>query len=311
MHPLTFAIVTPSFNQGRFLRDAVESVLGQLPTPGAPPFLVEYMVVDGGSNDETLDVLREYASRLRYLSEPDRGQAHAVNKGVAMTSGEIIGWLNSDDYYLPGAFAAVAKAFHDNPETMVVYGGGVDVDETGARLQEYPVEDWNYARLHELCYLSQPAVFFRREMVERYGGPDETLTYTLDYELWLRWGERVPFLRIPQPLAATRIYAATKTHGARLAVHEEHCAMFASRLGRAPRKWLHACAYYRLRRHDSDRVRRLTQTPWRPAYWPLWMRETMRVHRQYAGRPTLGDAQAAVVKLLKQINAWRRGRMET
>ncbi|NVO00781.1 MAG: glycosyltransferase, partial [Geobacteraceae bacterium] len=127
--PPKITIVTPSYNQGRFLEKTILSVLDQ----GYPN--LEYIVIDGGSTDESVEIIKKYADRLTYwVSEPDRGQSHAINKGFERATGEIFGWLNSDDWYHPGALQAVAEAFAANPDVGAVVGAGEMVDEEGKQL---------------------------------------------------------------------------------------------------------------------------------------------------------------------------------
>ncbi len=232
------SVVTPSYNQGRFIERTIQSVLGQ-----EYPDL-EYMVFDGGSTDDTREVLARYSDRVRWISEKDNGQAHAVNKGLRAASGEIIGWLNSDDIYYAGALAHVATIFARNPDIDVIYGAANHIDANDALIEAYPTESWNTERLKDICYLCQPAVFFRRSVVERWGYLDETLHYCMDYEYWVRLalaGAR--FLYEPKLLAGSRFYAETKTLGARVQVHAEINDMLKRRLGRSPTKWILAYAH--------------------------------------------------------------------
>ena len=229
---LRLSVVTPSFNQGRFIGRTVESVLGQ-------GVAVEYVVMDGGSRDTTADVVKSYEGRLRFISEKDKGQTDALNKGIATTTGEIIGWLNSDDIYCPGAFAAVLDHFEANPGCDVVYGMADHIGADGTFLEQYPTESWSLERLKDACFLCQPAVFFRRRVVGRWGLPDVNLRYCMDYEYWLRLGlggARFDF--IEKKLAGSRLYPDTKTLGQRLPVHREINAMMAATLGSVPDKWL-------------------------------------------------------------------------
>lgn len=238
---LKLSVVTPSYNQGRFIRRTVESVLLQ----NVP---VEYVVMDGGSCDETADILKEYGDRLTFFSEKDKGQTDALNKGIAMTHGDIVGWLNSDDVYYPGTFAAVLEYFEANPECDVVYGLADHIDEKDGFIEDYPVEPWSLDRLEEVCFLCQPAVFFRRELVGRFGLPDVNLRYCMDYEFWLRLGLKgARFDLVPVKLAGSRLYAENKTLGFRLAVHTEINAMLFDSLGYVPDKWLCNWAHVLLR----------------------------------------------------------------
>lgn len=246
------SIITPSLNQGRFLERTIQSVLSQK-IEG-----LEYYVVDGGSTDESPSILARYRDRLQWRSEPDRGQAHAVNKGIRRARGEIIGWLNSDDIYYPGALAAVLQFFAAHPEAEILYGEANHIDERDRVLALYPTEDWDYGRLQEICFLCQPAVFFRRRLVERVGLLDEGLHYCMDYEYWLRIGRTTPFHRIPQSLAGSRLYPDNKTLGSRLAVHREINDMFRRRLGRVPAKWLFGYAHAKVNHRPVDRSHPVT-----------------------------------------------------
>jgi glycosyltransferase involved in cell wall biosynthesis len=243
------SVITPSFNQGRFLERTIQSVLSQR-IEG-----LEYHVVDGGSTDDTLAILARHGDRLQWRSEPDRGQAHAVNKGIRRARGEIIGWLNSDDIYYPGALAAVLQCFAAHPETEILYGDADHIDELDRVLEPYPTEDWDYDRLQEVCFLCQPAVFFRRRLVDRVGLLDERLHYCMDYEYWLRIGRTTSFRRVPQSLAGSRLYPGNKTLGCRLAVHKEINDMLRRRLGRIPAKWLLGYAHAEVNHRPVDRSR--------------------------------------------------------
>ena len=172
------SIVTPSFNQGQFIERTLQSVACQT---GAS---IEHVVFDGGSTDTTLDVLNRFSPKVRWVSEKDKGQTDAVNKGIRGTDGEIIGWLNSDDIYYPGTISQVVSFFKDNPEIDVVYGMADHIDINDQAFEAYPTEPWNFERLQETCFISQPALFFRRRVVEKCGLLDESLNYCMDYEYW-------------------------------------------------------------------------------------------------------------------------------
>lgn len=202
---LSVSIITPSYNQAAYLKQTMDSVLSQ-DIPG-----MEYVVIDGGSADGSVELIRSHADRLSsWVSEKDRGQADAVNKGAARTSGEIIGWLNSDDLYLPGAVSKALKYLSEHPEIDAVYGDVLSIDADGAlmnvmRFGQYEAED-----LMSFQVISQPGVFFRRSAWERAGGLDLNYHFLLDHHLWLRMIMRGRFAYLPEPLAAARFHPAAK-----------------------------------------------------------------------------------------------------
>lgn len=234
---LSLSVVTPSFNQGRFIERTIQSVLAQ----GVENF--EYFIADGGSTDDTLDIIRRYRDRLSFVTEKDNGQADAVNKGIRATTGDIIGWLNSDDIYYPGALSAVLQYFATHHDTDVVYGDAHHIDEIDQIIEPYYTEDWDYERLKDVCFLCQPAVFFRRRLVEKMGLLDPNLHYCMDYEYWLRLGKAGPFGRLPLFLAGSRMYQENKTLGSRVAVHKEINDMFCRTMGDVPDKWIYAYSH--------------------------------------------------------------------
>lgn len=211
------SIITPSFNQGEFIAATIDSVL----TQDYPA--IEYLVVDGGSTDGTLDVLRSYGARLNWISEPDQGQADAVNKGIARTQGAIVAWLNADDLYVPGAVARGVAELEAHPNAALVYGNAEFIDRAGTVLGPCPqVEPFDLARLlHHLDFIVQPATFFRRAAFERVGGLDVGLRYCLDYDLWLRLARQSAVRYSATPLAQARIYPETKTASGGLARLDE------------------------------------------------------------------------------------------
>lgn len=231
------SIITPSYNQGQFIERTIQSVLDQ----GIPD--LEYFVVDGGSTDDTKEILKKYKDRIRWISESDNGQAEAVNKGIRRTRGEVIGWLNSDDIYYAGALSAVVTFFEKHPEVDVIYGDADHIDQEGNIIEPYYAEHWDYERLKEVCFLCQPAVFFRRRVTEWAGLLDDGLQYCMDYEYWLRLGACIPFIRINKKLAGSRMYEDNKTLKSRVAVHREINHMFRKRLGGVTEKWIYNYAH--------------------------------------------------------------------
>ena len=231
------SVITPSYNQGRFIEETIQSVLSQDVTA------LEYRVVDGGSTDETVEILKRYEGSLRWVSEKDNGQADAINKGINATRGEIIGYLNSDDIYYPGALAAVLTFFEKYPETQVLYGDADHIDLGGAVIEPYYTEAWDYERLKEVCFLCQPSVFFRRQLIERVGLFDSTLRYCMDYEYWLRLGAITPFVKLDRKLAGSRMHGENKTLGSRVPVHREINGMLQEKLGFVPDRWVYNYAH--------------------------------------------------------------------
>ena len=198
------SVVTPSLNQARFVEEAIESVAAQ-----DYPRL-EHVVVDGGSSDGTVEILRRHA-HLRWVSEPDRGQADAIAKGFRMSSGAILAWLNADDLYLPGAVSTAVAALRESGAALV-YGGWRQIDERGATLKEVPVRPFDYGELLEVRNLiAQPTAFFMREAYEAVGGVDPSYQYAMDYELWLKLGARFNVRTVEATLAAFRYHGESKT----------------------------------------------------------------------------------------------------
>ena len=200
-------VVTPSFNQGHFIRATIESVLEQ-DYPN-----VEYIIMDGGSTDATASVAAEYSSRLKFISEKDRGQSHAINKGFQMAKGDIVSWLNSDDVILPGAIRHAANAFEQNPLLGAVYGEGYLIDYDGAIKNRFPAtEPFNLWKLVYLSdYILQQTVYFRRGIFHEIGYLDESLNWGMDWDILIRIGKRYPMRYIPEYIGSLREYGEAKT----------------------------------------------------------------------------------------------------
>ena len=215
--PPRITIVTPSFNQGKFLEETIRSVLDQ-----AYPNL-EYMIIDGASTDDSISVIRKYEKRLAYwTSEPDRGQADAINKGWRRATGEILAYLNSDDTYCPDALNRIGEAFRENPTAGLVFGRCYVIDDKSAVLRERYVRAVSFADM--LCWspsIPQPGTFFRRAAMEQAGFLNPSLHYTMDYDLCLKIGEKSEMVFLPQPIANLRDHPTAKTAVAPLEHIEE------------------------------------------------------------------------------------------
>ena len=204
-HQPLVSIVTPSYNQATFLEQTINSVLGQ-----EYPRL-EYIVVDGASTDGSIEVIQKYVSKLEWwISEKDTGQAEAINKGLSRANGEIVAWLNSDDYYLPGTISAVVAAFHANPEALFVYGNMLAVDSEGRTINRLAYRPLLLKDL--LCFqiIGQPAVFMRRAALEIAGTLDPSYHCMLDHQLWLRIAMHGQFVHVDQTWSAARYHPAAK-----------------------------------------------------------------------------------------------------
>jgi glycosyltransferase involved in cell wall biosynthesis len=217
MHgPSLVSIVTPSLNQGRFLRRTIESVLGQ-----SYPH-IEYLIMDGGSSDDSVAILQSYGDRLKWISEPDRGQAHAINKGFARAKGDLRAYLNSDDVLAPGAVAKVVAYFLSRPDWDLLYGRARYLDAEGRIIGSYPTAPYTFRRLLEDNCLCQPAVFWRARLAERIGPFDERLHYCMDYDYWLRAAQAGMHLEhVEDLLAYSRLHPAAKTLACREQMHIE------------------------------------------------------------------------------------------
>jgi len=199
------SIITPSFNQANYLEQTLRSVLEQ------DYARIEYIVIDGGSTDGSVEIIRKYKDRFAYwVSEKDNGQAEAINKGLVRAKGEIVAWLNSDDYYLPKTISEVVKEFEENPDILMVYGDVLAVDEQGQTINVLKYRQLSFEDL--LCFqiVGQPSVFFRRAALEKAGLLDASLHFLLDYHLWLRIAQQGKILHVPQTWSAARYHAEAK-----------------------------------------------------------------------------------------------------
>ena len=199
------SIITPSYNQASYLEETILSVLNQ----DYPR--IEYVVVDGASTDGSVEIIKKYESRFAWwVSEKDRGQADAINKGIARATGDIVAWLNSDDYYLQGAVSAAVKVFEEHPDVVLVYGNMLAVDEDGRTFNTLNYKQLTIEDL--LCFqiIGQPAVFMRRFVLQKTNGLDSTFHFLLDHLLWIQIAQHGNILHVNQTWSAARYHAEAK-----------------------------------------------------------------------------------------------------
>ena len=250
----TVSIITPSYNQGEFIEEAIVSVLSQ-----EGDFFLDFIIMDGGSTDNSVEIIRKYDGMLRqdkwpvscrginyrWTSGPDRGQADAVNKGFAMAQGQLLGWLNSDDTYLPLAVSRVLSHFNKNPDSIMLYGKAYYTDKKNVVTSSYPTEPFSLKRLQETCFICQPAAFIRAEVLETVSGLDERLQASMDYDLWIRMGKifngRIDY--IEEYLATSRMYQENKTNVIRDRVLKENLALMQKHFGYVEGIHIASCFY--------------------------------------------------------------------
>src|SRR3990172_5101651 len=199
------SIITPSYNQASYLEETIFSVLNQ----DYPR--IEYVVVDGASTDGSVEIIKKYESRFAWwVSEKDRGQADAINKGIARATGDIVAWLNSDDYYLQGAVSAAVKVFEEHPDVVLVYGNMLAVDEDGRTFNTLNYKQLTIEDL--LCFqiIGQPAVFMRRFALQKTNGLDSTFHFLLDHLLWIQIAQHGKILHVNQTWSAARYHTEAK-----------------------------------------------------------------------------------------------------
>ena len=310
--PRKVSIVTPSFNQAQYLRATLESVWSQ-----EGPFELEHRVVDGGSSDGSAELLRHFAELLaqgrwqvrcrglefHWVSEADRGQTHAINKGLAAASGDVCAYLNSDDCYLPGALARVVEEFERHPRADFVYGDGDVVGENGETLWEWLSRHYRVLRSYHWLwndftnYLLQQATFWRRRAGQVLGPFDEALHFSMDLEYWLRAGEhRLKLLHVPVKLAQFRMVAGTKSLSTPTAFWLDNMELFRRHNPRAlPR--LFAFFHYNHEKHGGPEALAMAEAELFRRWQGLDPEQQARLRRQSARGVWLGHLLLAADRM--------------
>ncbi|HPC04062.1 MAG TPA: glycosyltransferase family 2 protein [Syntrophales bacterium] len=210
---MKISVITPSYNQGGYIEETIRSVIGQ-----KGPFELEYWIIDGGSTDRTIDICRKYEGcGVRLVSEPDRGQTDALNKGFARASGDVLGWLNSDDLYEEGALAAVARSY-ERERFQWCFGNCRNIDETGGeirrlitRYKNFESRRYSRRRLLTKDFIPQPAVFIARSAFEETGLLNLEYDYAMDYDYWMRLASRYAPAYLDRYLARFRWHRRSKS----------------------------------------------------------------------------------------------------
>jgi len=227
------SVVIPSYNKAEYLEETLRSVLLQ----NYPA--LELIIIDGGSTDGTLEIISRYGPWIAsWVSEADRGETHAINKGFARATGELVACLAADDLYSPGALATVARARLQHPEAGLIYGAGAKVDRDGGEVKEIPYRPYDEKLLRTRCYILEPTTFADRRLLLELGMWNESLLYAMDWEFWLRLSRRAPFVSLPQRLAMLRVYPETVTNTGGWARRRELAEIGRRHNGPLDKNWL-------------------------------------------------------------------------
>lgn len=331
-HVPRFTIVTPSYNHASFIDETIRSVLTQ-----EGDFEIEYLVMDGGSTDGSVDIIRTYAEQvgsghwdvrcagltMAWVSRRDAGQSDAINQGLRRATGQILGYINSDDGYLPGAFQEVARAFAADPDADFVFGDGDVIGEQGELQWEWlsrPYDQKVMTSYHFLWndftnYVMQQATFWRREVHDRIGFFDETLHFVMDAEFWIRAADAgMRLVHLPRKLATFRLITGTKSRSSPTVFWEDYLEIFRRYRGAGALDPFFGFYYYNLARHrEFDLDRALADGRAVFARWEALAPEERRLLEEQAHR---GFALACVLsarelltaeRLTEATGAFRRG----
>ena len=204
-------IITPSFNQGKFIKETIDSVLSQNYSN------LEYIVMDGGSTDKTVQILKSYGKKINWVSNKDEGQADAINKGIKKSKGEIIAYINSDDVMMPNTLLTVANYFIKNRMSMWLTGDYLIINENGKEIQSFIAEYKRFLRkfpyfntLAVANYIIQPSTFWRRSLIDKIGFFDKSLHYCMDFDYWMRIIKKYPLDVLPDYFSKFRIHSNSK-----------------------------------------------------------------------------------------------------
>ena len=207
--PPRISVIMPTYNEAEYINETIESVIRQDYNK------LELIVVDRGSTDETLEILKSYAhlgvNRFRYVSEPDRGRAHAINTGISLARGTLVSWLSADDTYYPGAVSQAVRSFTKHTSWAMIYGNVNYVNENSEVLSAFPTKPFDRKKLFEECFICQPATFLRKEAIIQVGGVDESKQICMDYDLWVRLAKFHSIGYVENTMASTRLHDANQS----------------------------------------------------------------------------------------------------
>ncbi len=230
--PMNVSIIVPSYNQGPYIRECIESLIRQ-------PIKIEIFVFDSDSSDGTAEILKDYVGEIDFFIEKDLGQPHAINKGLKKARGDILGYLNSDDKLVPDSIGKVLDFWTEYPDTDLLYGKSYYIDEHSRVIGDYRTRNWDQAAFKGECFLCQPSCFWSRRIFNRIGFFDERLDCSLDYDYWLRIAKSGGVIKyLDEYLSCSRDYPETKTRSRRGEIFREIFELSLRRLGYIDRSWI-------------------------------------------------------------------------